>query len=157
MKSHTEVTIGFAILLLVAGSGCSEAPSEAAATASGRPKIVIKADSVGNYQIGTSTLGDILGEDTQEKRKQFAARGLHFEFEIGNTLKGITIDSDEYALENGLSIGSSSSDVTSRLGEPRASEIVLEPKGIELDALVYEDFLFLLDASKEVAAIRIGI
>ncbi len=68
----------------------------------------------------------------------------------------MTVTSSDYTLENGLTIGSPSSDVTDKLGEPRESKIELEPKGIELDALVYDEFVFLLDGSKNVTAIRIG-
>ncbi len=64
---------------------------------------------------------------------------------------------NKYALENGLTVGSSASEVVKQLGEPRKKKIELKPKGVEVDALVYDDFVFLLDKSKNVVAIRIGI
>jgi len=118
--------------------------------------LVVKANAVGEYQIGKSTLEDILGSDTPENRKRFSDAGLNFEFNRGKELTGVTVTASEYALENGLTIGSTSNDVMQELGDPRDTKIDLKPKGIELDALVYDDFVFLLDDSKNVAGIRIG-
>ncbi len=156
MKTHIEKSIVCILLVLFANSGCSDVPSGPQATTNGRPKHVVKAKSVGEYQIGQSTLEEVLGSDTPDNRKRFSDIGLNFEFNSGKELTGVTVTVSDYALENGLTIGSSSSDVINKLGEPRKKKIELQPKGIELDALVYDDFVFLLDDSKNVAGIRIG-
>ncbi len=149
MKTHIEKTIVCILLVLLANSGCSDSPSGAQAVTNGSSKYVVKANSVGEYQIGQSTLEEILGSDTPDNRKRFTDIGLNFEFNKGNELTGVTVTASDYALENGLTIGSSSSDVINKLGEPRKKKIELEPKGIELDALVYDEFVFLLDSFQE--------
>ena len=68
----------------------------------------------------------------------------------------LTVSSKDYALENGLSVGSKAQDVRAKLGEPNETQIKLEPKQIKLDALVYSEYTFLLDESDRVTAIRVG-
>lgn len=156
MKTFIDNCVVFGLLALLICIGCSDDASVTQATSTAASSYIVKAKSVGDYQIGKSTLEEILGSDTPENRKRFTDAGLNFEFNQGKELTGVTVTSSDYTLENGLTIGSPSSDVTDKLGEPRESKIELEPKGIELDALVYDEFAFLLDGSKKVTAIRIG-
>jgi len=156
MRTHIDSAIAYILLVSLAISGCADAPSAPQARTNSDAKLVVKANAVGEYQIGKSTLEDILGSDTPENRKRFSDAGLNFEFNRGKELTGVTVTASEYALENGLTIGSTSNDVMQELGDPRDTKIDLKPKGIELDALVYDDFVFLLDDSKNVAGIRIG-
>lgn len=156
MKTYMDNWMVCGLLALLVCSGCSDDSSVTQVATSNDSSYIVKAESIGNYQIGKSKLKEILGSDTRENRKRFTDEGLNFEFNQGNELTGVTVTSSDYALENGLTIGSPSSDVTDKLGEPRKSKLELEPKGIELDALVYDQFVFLLDGSKNVSAIRIG-
>ncbi len=156
MKTFIDNWVVFGLLSLLVCIGCSDDASVTQVTTTADSSYIVKARSVGDYQIGKSSLDEIMGSDTPENRKRFTDAGLNFEFNQGKVLTGVTVTSSDYTLENGLTIGSPSSDVTDKLGEPRESKIELEPKGIELDALVYDEFVFLLDGSKNVTAIRIG-
>jgi hypothetical protein len=159
METHIDnrVVCGLlALLALLVCIGCSADASVTQVVPTSDSSYIVKAESVGDYQIGKSTLDEIMGSVTAKNRRRFADAGLNFEFNQGKELTGVTVTSSDYALENGLTIGSPSSDVINKLGEPRRSKIELEPKDIELDALVYDEFVFLLDGSKNVAAIRIG-
>lgn len=153
---YAKSWIACGLLALLVCIGCSDDASVTQVGPTADSSHIVKAESVGDYQIGKSTLKEILSSDTPENRKRFTDAGVNFEFNQGKELTGITVTSSEYALENGLTIGSPSSDVTAKLGEPRQMKLELEPKGIELDALVYDEFVFLLDGSKSVVAIRIG-
>jgi hypothetical protein len=159
MKTHIDtlrvfVSV-FGIVFFVC-SGCSDdTPVAPVATDTGSDR-VITTRGVGDYQIGQSTLEEILGTDTSELRKRFTDAGLNFEFNQGKELTGVTVTSSDYSLENGLSVGSTSSEVRNKLGEPLKTSIELEPKGIQLDALVYNEYTFLLDQSNKVTAIRVG-
>jgi hypothetical protein len=137
-------------------SGCSDGTFVVPVATDTDSDLVITARGVGDYQIGQSTHKEILGADTPELRKRFADAGLNFEFDRGKELTAITVTSSDYSLENGLSVGSTSSEVRTKLGEPLKTSIELEPKGIQLDALVYNEFTFLLDQSNKVTAIRVG-
>lgn len=122
---------------------------------------LITQTSVGDYRIGVATMSELLGSDTRESRKRLASQGLHFEFERGGTLTGITVTSQKYALENGIAVGSKADAVREKLGEPLAGKLALEPNKGELDALVYAGYVFVLGGSagkeKSVTAIRVGI
>lgn len=153
MEKYIDRCILFGLLLCV---GCSDDGSVAQVPSPSASSYIVKAESVGDYQIGKSTLDEVMGSDTPENRKRFTDAGLSFEFNQGKELTGLTVTSSDYALENGLMIGSPASDVTVKLGEPRQTKIESEEKGIESDALVYDEFVFLLDGSRNVNAIRIG-
>ena len=145
----------FGIVLIVC-SGCSVDMVVAPVASDSSSDRRITTRGVGDHQIGQSTLGEILGTDTTEQRKRFADAGLNYEFNQGNELIGVTVTSGDFSLENGLSVGSSSSEVRNKLGEPLKTSIELEPKGIQMDALVYDGYTFLLDQSNKVTAIRVG-
>ena len=159
MKMHIDslrfVFSAFGIVLLVC-SGCAEdAVVSPVATDTGSDR-TIRTSGVGGYQIGRSTSDEILGADIPDARERFADVGLRFEFRQGKELTGFTVTSSDYSLENGLRIGSTSKEVRNKLGEPLQTSIELEPKGIQLDALVYNHYTFLLDQSNKVTAIRVG-
>lgn len=156
MGTFIDIWMVCGVLSVLVCIGCSDDASVTQVTTTADTSSIVKAKSVGDYQIGRSTLDEIMGSDTPENKKRFTDAGLCFEFNQGKELAGVTVTSSDYKLENGLMIGSPSGDVTDRLGEPRESKIELEPKGIEFDALVYDAFVFLLDGSKSVTAIRIG-
>jgi hypothetical protein len=156
METHIDNRVVCGLLALLVCIGCSADASVTQVVPTSDSSYIVKAESVGDYQIGKSTLDEIMGSVTAKNRRRFADAGLNFEFNQGKELTGVTVTSSDYTLENGLTIGSPSSDVINKLGEPRRSKIELEPKDIELDALVYDEFVFLLDGSKNVAAIRIG-
>lgn len=157
MKPHLFCQCVFSSLLAIfVCAGCSEDIATAPQSTGTHSDHLIAASSVGKYLIGQSTLEGILGSDTPDNRKRFSDAGLQFEFNQGKELTGVTVTSADYELENGLTIGSPSSEVREKLGEPRATKIESEPKGIQIDALVYDDFVFLLDESQKVGAIRIG-
>ena len=143
------------IVVLVC-SGCAEdAADSPVATDTGSDR-TIRTSGIGDYQIGRSTSEEILGADTPDARERLADAGLRFEFHQGEELTGVTVTSSDYSLENGLGIGSTSDEVRNKLGEPLKTSIELEPKGIQLDALVYNQYTFLLDQSNKVTAIRVG-
>ncbi len=118
MINHIKKSIVCSLLVLLANIGCSVIESDARAASNSPSKFIIKAKSVGEYKIGESTLESILGTDTPENRKRFAASGLNFEFNKGKELTGVTVTVNKYALENGLTVGSSASEVVKQLGEP---------------------------------------
>ena len=147
MNRHSAVVM-LAVLFSI---GCSQTtPLTSAEDAS---DTVITKDRVGNYVIGKSTLTEILGDDTPEARTRFAKEGLNFEFDRGVTLTGVTVSSPRYRMANGLVAGSSVDDVRKALGEPNQTEIASEK--FRIDALVYDDFTFILN-DDQVGAIRIG-
>ncbi len=136
--------------------GCSDKGNFTPAATDIDSSRVITARGVGEYLIGISTLEEILGTDSSEMRKRFADQGLNFEFDRGKELTGVTVSSRDYALENGISVGNTAEDVRDNLGEPLDTKIELRPKQIRLDALAYDDYMFLLDQTDNVIAIRIG-
>jgi hypothetical protein len=109
---------------------------------------------VGEFVFGESTLADILGEDTSENRRRFSDQGFTFQFDRGVTLTGITVRNSDYKLPNGLGVGATADSIRSKLGEPIKDRI--ENEKLSIDALVYSDFTFYLDANNNVAAIFIG-
>ena len=106
------------------------------------------------FVIGKSTLAEILGDENGGARKRFADRGLFFEFARGQLLTGIAVTSADFALENGLAVGKTAQDVRENLGKPTKTRIKTEK--LNLNALVYDDYTFLLDHANKVTAIRIG-
>ncbi len=117
---------------------------------------LITPESVGEYRIGKSTRESILGKDTSKARKEFADKGLNFEFNQGKELTGVIVSSPDYSLPNGLAVGAKAEEVRNELGAPNGTKLELQPKGIELNALIYDQYAFLLDASNKVSAIRVG-
>ncbi len=116
-------------------------------------QLTIAANGVGDFVIGTSTLAEILGHDTPAARQLFAELGLSFQFDRGVTLTGVTVGSADYRLANGLAVGASADAVRKSLGEPKQTKIKT-PK-FSLDAMVYDDFTFVL-ADDVVSAIFVG-
>ena len=159
MKTHT-ISLQFIFsafgLVALACIGCADDAVVPPDTIVSRSDRTIRTSGVGDYQIGRSTLKEILGADTPEARARFADAGLSFEFRQGSELTGVTVASSDYSLENGLRVGSTSSEVRNKLGEPLTTSVELKPKGIQLDTLVYSQYTFLLDQSNQVTAIRIG-
>ena len=137
-------------------SGCSQNARLSPQVPESNTHSLVTANSVGEYELGKSTLSQTLGTDSTENRSRFADAGLHFEFNHGQELTGVTVTSSNYALANGITIGTAANQVVAQLGEPLARSLPVTPKGFDLEALVYDDFAFLLDEKQNVAAIRVG-
>ena len=148
MNKHAIAAMLAAIFLV----GCSD--SKPLPSANDASDTLIAKDRVGIYVVGKSTLAEILGDDTSEARNRFANEGLNFEFDRGVALAGVTVSAPEYRMANGLSVGSSADEVRKALGEPNQTEITSD-KFLPIDALVYDDFAFLLNG-RQVSAIRVG-
>lgn len=129
----------------------AEKPVQLAKESSSFP---ISVDQVGDYQIGKSTLVDVLGEDTPEARKQLTARGLNCEFNEGGVLSAVTITSSDYAFPGGLAVGSQATEVRAKLGDPIKTSF--QSGQLKFNALVYARLAFLLDDQNSVYAIRVG-
>ena len=151
----TLFAVGGLALLTNLGCSAGEATPPGAVTgaADSAPNYTITANSVGDFVIGKSTLAEILGQDTPEARRQFANRGLNFQFDRGVTLTGVTVSSADYQLENGLAVGASADAVRKAFGEPKQTK--MENRKFSFDALVYDDFAFVL-AGDVVSAIFVG-
>ncbi len=159
MTTFPKTILEFAIAVLCVTlmcCGCGDKGNSTPAATDIDSNRVITSRGVGEYLIDISTLEEILGTDSPEMRKRFADQGLNFEFDRGKELTGVTVTSRDYALENEISVGCTAEDVRDSLGEPLDTKIELRPKQIRLDALVYDDYMFLLDQTDNVIAIRVG-
>jgi hypothetical protein len=137
------VSLIVVVLLVV---GCGDGPAAP-------PTAIVPGDRVGPYVIHTSTLRDILGEDSADARKRFADQGLYFEFEQGRELKAVTVMSDRFQLPSGLKVGSTMQEVEAIMGKPDARNVSGEK--IAMEALVYSGVTF-VPKDNRVAAIRVG-
>jgi len=116
--------------------------------------VQISGNQVGEFLIGKSTLIEVLGEDNPEARKRLISRGLNCEFDEEGILSAVTITSDDYAFSDGLAVGSLSTEVRAKLGDP--IETSFQSGQLKFSALVYDRLAFLLDDENSVYAIRIG-
>lgn len=137
-------------------SGCDSKPKPAAAEnrAANEKTLPITIERVGEYLIGKSTLQEVFGEDSPVARQRLTERGLNCEFSEDGLLSAVTITSADYALANGLGVGSNATDVRALLGPPL--ETSFQSGQLKFEALVYVGFTFLLDDSGSVYAIRVG-
>ena len=153
MRLHLAVIV----VVILAHIGCSK-PTPQSSNAVSNPASsgdasTINAMGVGDYVIERSTLTEILSTDTPEARRRFSEQGLYFQFDRGRTLTGITMTSATFRLRSGLAVGASADAVRKELSAPKSEGI--ENDKLTLDALVYDDFTFILD-SDTVSAIFIG-
>jgi hypothetical protein len=127
------------ILVLCALMGCGTTPA-----INGRDtksELIVPGERVGKLLINTSTMPQILGNDSPEARARFASKGLSFEFEHGQKLKAVSIETDHFQLKNGLKVGSTIEEVETLMGKPQARKITGDK--LDLDVLVYQGVMFL--------------
>lgn len=145
-----------AFCLISVALGCSQQGEPPHQAANPDSKTRLSAEGFGAYQIGISTQEEILGSDVMAGRSRFSDEGILFEFDRGKELRGVTVTSDQYALENGLKVGSSRRAVIDCMGEPLNGDTVEKNEKLVLDLLLYPKFSFLFDETGHVFAIRIG-
>jgi hypothetical protein len=102
-------------------------------------KLIIPGERVGIYVINKSTLKEILIEDSPAKRKEFSDKGIHFQFEKGKQLTGVTVNNDKFQLESGIKVGSSLDSVKIKLGDKYNNQL---SNGTGL--IIYQGIIFMI-------------
>ena len=117
--------------------------------------VIVPGQGLGRFAIGKSTMAQILGEDTALARKKYAAQGIHFQFDRGKALTGITISDSKYQTNKGIRVGDSVKQVTSAYGASKIQKMTEAHGKFTLDALVYKGIAFIV-VDGSVSAIFVG-